>query len=481
MYNILPFNFAKFDDAFLLVNEAGVFSFLNDSDFEAFIRQQLPVDSTAFDDLESKLFLTTGDVDAAVRKLAARCRSRKEYLRDFTSLHMMVITLRCNQRCGYCQVSSADEDAFKYDMTPEMAEKITDFIFSAPTKNPKIEFQGGEPTINWKAIEATVKRAEKLSEETGKKADIVICSNLISITEEQLCFCKEHNICISTSLDGPADIHDKYRVTRIDKGTYNLFVKNFKLAREIIGRDCVSGLMTTTANSLNRIKDIVDEYVRLDMDGIFIRSINPYGFAAENAVSIAYPMEDFAEKYLDALEYILCLNEKIFFPEFFAKLLFTRMLTFHPTGFVDLQSPAGAGIAGAIYDYDGSVFPSDEARMLARMGDRHFCLGDVTKQNYKEIFSGDKQINITSTSCVETTVPCGWCVYQTYCGADPVRNYLECGKENRNMAGTPFCVKHKKILEGLFRIWRNADDKRKAIIYSWIQNNPLLVKRVGHQ
>lgn len=476
MYEILPFNFAKFDDAFLLVNEAGVFSFLNDNDFDSFIRYKLSENSSVLDDLESNLFLTTGNIDSAVRKLAARYRSRKEFLRDFTNLHMMVITLRCNQRCGYCQVSSADEDAFKYDMSPEMAQKITDFIFSAPTNNPKIEFQGGEPTINWQAIEATIKRSEQLSLETGKKPEVVICSNLVSITEDQLNFCKDHNICISTSLDGPADIHDKYRVTRFDKGTYDSFVKNFKLSRSILGKNKVSGLMTTTANSLNRMKEIVDEYINLEMDGIFIRSINPYGFAAENAISIAYPMENFVEKYLETLEYILEKNKEVFFPEFFETLLFTRMLTFHPTCFVDLQSPAGAGIAGAIYDYDGSVFPSDEARMLARMGDRHFCLGNVTEQSYKEIFYGKKLQAITTSSCLETTVPCAWCVYLAYCGADPVRNYLESGKENRNMAGTPFCIKHKKILQGLFRIWRNADDKRKAIIWGWIQNNPELAK-----
>ena len=97
MYTILPFNFTPFDDSFLLVNEAGVFTFLKQKDFEDFIRHNLSGNSPIFDNLESDLFLTTGDVDQAIRKLAARYRSRKEYLRDFTSLHMMVITLRCNQ------------------------------------------------------------------------------------------------------------------------------------------------------------------------------------------------------------------------------------------------------------------------------------------------------------------------------------------------------------------------------------------------
>lgn len=228
MYTILPFNFTPFDDSFLLVNEAGVFTFLEQKDFEDFIRHNLSENSPVFDNLESDLFLTTGDVDLAVRKLAARYRSRKEYLRDFTSLHMMVITLRCNQRCGYCQVSSADEEAIKYDMPVETAEKIVDFILSAPTDFPKIEFQGGEPTINWSTIVATVERAEKRSVELGKNVEFVICSNLTSITEDQLHFCKEHKIAISTSLDGPQNIHDKFRRTRFDKGTYDSFFHNLK-------------------------------------------------------------------------------------------------------------------------------------------------------------------------------------------------------------------------------------------------------------
>lgn len=477
MYTILPFNFTPFDDSFLLVNEAGVFTFLEQKDFEDFIRYRLPENSPVFDDLESDLFLTAGDVDLAVRKLAARYRSRKEYLRDFTSLHMMVVTLRCNQRCGYCQVSSADEDSIKYDMSVEMAKKIVDFILSAPTDFPKIEFQGGEPTINWPTIVATVENAERRSAELGKNIEFVICSNLTSITEEQLHFCKDHKIAISTSLDGTRDIHDKFRRTRFDKGTYDSFVRNFKKAREIVG-DRVSALMTTSAASLDKLEEVIDEYVRLGMDGIFIRSLNPYGFAAENVRLIGYPMQDFTEKYLEALEYILKLNEQFYFPEYFATLLFTRMLTFMPTGFVDLQSPSGVGIAGAIYDFDGSVFPSDEARMLARMGDRHFCLGNVNEGTFKDIFGGKKLREIISAACVETTVPCGWCAYQAYCGTDPVRNYLESGRESRNMAGTPFCIKHKKIFEGLLRILRNADDRRKAIIWSWIMNNPGLA---GHE
>ena len=133
MYTILPFNFSRLDDEYLLVNSAGVHHFLHPKAFTDFVRHALPEDSDDYMDLQSKLFAASGSLDLSVRQLAARYRTRMEFLKDFTALHMMVITLRCNQRCEYCQASCADEDAAKYDMPIGTAEKIVDFIFSSPT------------------------------------------------------------------------------------------------------------------------------------------------------------------------------------------------------------------------------------------------------------------------------------------------------------------------------------------------------------
>lgn len=421
--------------------------------------------------------MSTDDTDVAIRQIAGRYVTRKSFLRNFTMLHMMVITLRCNQKCEYCQVSCADENAKKFDMDVNTAEKIVDMIFESPTYNPKIEFQGGEPTLNWPVVTSTVKYAEQLAKKKGKKVEFVICTNLTNIKVEQLYFCKQHNIDISTSLDGNQILHDYCRRTKIGKGTYNKFIKNLNLTRSILGADSVNALMTTTAKNLYNLKDVIDEYVSKGFNGIFIRSLNPYGFAAEKSSELGYSTEDFVRNYFEALDYIIEINKKIYFQEYFASLLLSRILTPYSTGFVDLQSPSGAGINGAIYDYDGSVFPADEARMLARMGDNHFCLGNVHTNTYKEIFCGKKLKKITYNACVEITSPCAWCAYQAYCGCDPIRNYLETGAEIRNMAATPFCTKYKKIFEGLFDRFKESDDYTKDIFWSWVNNNPDLVKR----
>ena len=159
---MLPFQFARFPEHdVLMVNECGEFLFLEENRFDSLVRHEVDESSEDFLNLKGKLFVAQDDPEVALQKIAAKYRSRKSFLREFTSLHMMVITLRCNQRCEYCQVSCAEQDAYKYDMPVDVAEKIVDMIFESPTKHPKIEFQGGEPLLNWNVITATVTYAEK--------------------------------------------------------------------------------------------------------------------------------------------------------------------------------------------------------------------------------------------------------------------------------------------------------------------------------
>ena len=475
MVKLLPFQFKRQNGGqILLVNECGDYYFITPSTFGQMLSGEITPDHPDYLNLKSRLFIEDSENSFSIEKTAAKYRSRKAFLRDFTSLHMMVITLRCNQRCEYCQVSCAEEDAHKYDMSPETACKIVDMIFETPSKEIKIEFQGGEPTLNWEAIQETVYYARQKQKESDKKLYFVLCTNLTSISPEQLEFCGEHDIQVSTSLDGPQNIHDNQRILRAGGSSYGLFIKNLALARDILGEHGVDALMTTTAASINFLPQIIDEYIQLGFNGIFIRSLYPYGFAAEQNAKLGYNMHSFVKAYIKALKYIFSINKKRYFPEYFATLLFSRILTPFATGFVDLQSPAGVGISGVIYDYDGSVYPSDESRMLARMGDDHFKLGNIHTNTHSEIFGGQKLRDLISKSCVETIPGCASCAYLAYCGADPIRNYLESGHEIRNMLNTPFCIKHKAIFDFLFEILSGSSEEEENIIWSWVRNTNLV-------
>ncbi len=136
--------------------------------------------------------------------------------------------------------------------------------------------------------------------------------------------------------------------------------------------------MTMTQHSLARVRDIIDEYVRLGFGGVFLRQLSPYGFAIKTKSYRAYGIEEWLAFYKEGLRYIIELNRNhVRFQEYYATTILTKMLTSAEPGFVDLMNPSGIGIAGIVYNYDGAVYASDESRMLAEMGDNTFRLGNA--------------------------------------------------------------------------------------------------------
>jgi len=468
---IMPFLFRREEKEIFITTAHGDFYWIPRAEFNKLLDSSFGLSDNITQDLISRQILAI-DIEQSIDAAATKLRSRKAFLRSFTSLHMLVTTLRCNQRCEYCQVSCADNDAVQFDMSIETAEKIVYTIFQSPSPSIKIEFQGGEPTLNWEIIPFVIEYAERLNLKFKKNVDFVVCTNLTAMTKEKFEYFHSHNVFVSTSLDGPKDIHDLCRKQRIGHTSHDLFVQNLELGRSIMGLDKIDALMTTSKQSLSRFKEIIDEYVRLGFHGIFLRSLNPYGFAAEQAEALGYSSEDFFEFYKKCLDYIISLNASgTVFTEYYTALLFKRIMTSQSTGFVDLQSPSGAGISGAIYDYNGDVYPADEGRMLARMGDERFKMGNVAKDSFKQIFTGQIIGEIVENSCLETIPGCSDCVYSPYCGADPIRNYLEYGTIIGRNPGSNFCKKNMLIFDYLFNKIKENDNLFLDTLWSWIVPN----------
>ncbi len=140
---------------------------------------------------------------------------------------------------------------------------------------------------------------------------------------------------------------------------------------------------------------------------------------------------------------------------------------------MDLQSPAGAGFGVVAYNYDGEVYASDEARMLAEMNDTSFRLGNVLDNIYEEIFFGDRMKTIAAASCNEALAGCSDCAFQPYCGANPVYHYATQGDMFGNRAVSGFCKKNMAIIRHLFDLIRRDNPDVNAIFWSWINESSL--------
>jgi len=419
-YQLLPLRFISLDDArYVVTNEVGEFIVLEKNTFKQFAQKQLAAGSDLYNDLKSKHFLIDADSSIAIELLALKYRSKMDRLADFTGLHMFVATLRCDHSCPYCQVSRQSEDRLAFDMSEETARKAIDFTFSSPSPSIKIEFQGGEPLLNFDLIKMVVKEAKALNKIHQRDLQFVIATNLSQITDEILQFALEEDIHFSTSLDGPEDLHVANR-PRPGDDSYRKAIDGIESIRKLLGPEKVSALMTTTEASLPRVREIVDEYVRMNFHNIFLRPLSPYGFAMKTKWYEKYDVERWLQFYFEGLNYIIDLNKQGYYmAESYAQIILQKMFSPHGTSYVDLQSPAGIGISAIIFNYDGEVYASDEARMLAEMGDQTFRLGNLAIDTYKEMMLSDALLAPLEQSITESVPGCNDCAFQPYCGSDP--------------------------------------------------------------
>lgn len=294
-YTLLPFRFCRFnEDQVLLTNDVGEYIFVGNDTFDSLIQGKLDPQSEVFFDIESKQIVTTDNVDDVVNMLATKFRTKKSILKEFTSLHMVVPTLRCNSSCVYCQVARKNMEDHSADMTKETAKNVVKTIFESPSPCIKIEFQGGDPSTDFGMVKYIIEEAEYVNLFKKRELEFVICTNICLLTEEMVKYLKKHKCFISTSLDGPRDLHNANRPLQNTEHTHEIFEKKLAMIRRIWDdNECVSALMTTSKYSLGRFKEIIDEYVRLGFNNIFLRALNPYGFAKQYKDKIAYPVEDF--------------------------------------------------------------------------------------------------------------------------------------------------------------------------------------------
>lgn len=456
---LLPFRFERSGShQYLVSNMVGDFVRLTEDEFTRLVDVRLAPGDGLYEKAYSAHLITRQGSHAQRQLLALRLRSRLAFLRELTPLHLFVVTLRCEHSCPYCQVSRQSTDRSRFDMSEETAQRALRIALDSPSTRIKIEFQGGEPLLNFPLVQRIVMEAQAAADCKGKKVDFVIASNLALLNDEVLAFCKANHVLLSTSLDGPSDLHNKNR-PRPGGNSHELAVQGIRRAQDVLGRDRVGALMTTTESSLDRVEEIVDEYLRLDLDGIFLRPLSPYGFAIKTKQFQRYDAKRWLDFYARGLRYILDVNRAgRHFPEFYSALILKRMLTDQPIGYVDLRSPAGIGIGALVYNYDGRVFASDEGRMLAEMGDNTFELGHVDSASYRSLVLSDELVGIVAESLTQCAPECGDCVFEPHCGADPVYHHATQHDAVGIKPISEFCARQKGVMNLLLDILEHSPE-----------------------
>ena len=141
----------------------------------------------------------------------------------------------CNLNCEYCfylEKQALFGTGEKYRMSDKVLSAfITNYITSQPTPVVEFVWQGGEPTLLGMDF---FKRVIELQKPFAGQKTITnsLQTNGTLLTAEWCQFLKKHNFMVGISLDGPKEIHDRYRRDRKGNGTFDQVMRGLKLLQE---------------------------------------------------------------------------------------------------------------------------------------------------------------------------------------------------------------------------------------------------------
>jgi hypothetical protein len=149
-----------------------------------------------------------------------------------------------------------------------------------------------------------------------------------------------------------------------------------------------------------------------------------------------------------------------------ASIALNKMLSPFDGGYVDLQSPSGAGLAVLVYNYDGFVYPSDEARMLAETGDLSLRLGRIGT-SLSDLLVTPLVRTLVRSSLSRFVPGCSECAFNTYCGPDPIRAHAQFGSVDVPVHWTEHCNRQTWFFDFLFRRLKHGDAWFLDLAHSW--------------
>lgn len=440
----------------LFTNETGRFFATEGECLDRFIEDRLTPDDYRFLARDGHTY--EGEADLS---FTAHCHGVAQRFSRAGNLDYLILvpTLRCNLTCSYCQVSRAGINQHSYDWSADTLMAVLSIIEGLNAKAVKIEFQGGEPTLRPDLIRSVIETCS-----AARKAEYVICTNLSSLNNQVLAILDRDDVYISTSLDGDRETHLRNRTKSAERT--DTFEKNLEFVLRRYGADKISALPTVDPLHPPDADDLIDSYASRGLNSIYLRPINYHGFARkqhqesreQDQVWRSY-YEAFVRKLITRnwRDRSRCLDET------YLSLCLNRIFRPGMDRHVDLRNPNPIGVDYIVVDYDGQVYPTDEARMLSRSRVIDLSIGDV-----HEGWDTPKRQLLNSHATNELDADCSRCAYQPFCGRDVIDDLARYGRIDQPRTSTAFCKRHLHLFDFIFELIYSGDEPTLYSLRRWL-------------
>jgi len=198
----------------------------------------------------------------------------------------LVLTEACNLACAYCFETAMHSPR---RMTVAVGRAAIDLLleYSREERDLEVVLFGGEPTLAFLTILDIVRHAERAAAKAGKRIAFNLTTNGVLLTPNMVEDFAAHGIKVLVSIDGLQSTHDRHRVDRRGRGTFDRALAGLMLLKTV--QPWVGVKMTVSPDAVSTLYD--------DVLGLHALGVNQFLIGGATGVPWS---EDAMRAYADA-------------------------------------------------------------------------------------------------------------------------------------------------------------------------------------
>ncbi|HEX5781146.1 MAG TPA: dynobactin maturation radical SAM/SPASM protein DynA [Solirubrobacteraceae bacterium] len=360
----------------------------------------------------------------------------------------------CNLDCKYCYNDDVREPIMRIDTLARVVEQTFDYVRNhTPDRMVNFIWHGGEPMI------AGLDYFRRVREFQDRHAGGLRYANSLQtngtlMNDAWLQFLKQAEFDVSVSIDGPQDLHDRLRVTRGGRGSYERVARAIAQVQEAgIPLGVCVVLSRANIQHVERIYDFLAAR-RLPFN---IIPLNRSGAARTNFLDVGLDAEEYADGWIRMYDRWFDADEDyVFCTDFVVK---TRAIAAgRPADCIGLARCADSNIS---VDPVGDVYPC-----ATLSGSDNTRYGNIVASTLAELMDSAVAQSYRNRA---VDPQCSTCKWQHVChGGCPARAYKFFGDHNRRDYYCP----------SLFRIYEHVGAKLQSRIKNW---TPQPLVQIAHR
>lgn len=390
----------------------------------------------AFNKITNETVLVKGDInefspDELLSLFEFKQNESQFDARRFFTTIVINTTEACNLRCRYCSRYKEQynvQQTITLDLLKDILHKASQYASSINEK-VVVQFHGGEPLTQFELIRKAVEGNKNLN----SNLDFRIQTNATLLTEEILLFCKEYDIHLGLSIDGPPELNAITRRFKNGKPVNFAIERNIPLIKKYLPRHTISCLCVLSAANANYAEDVLEYVFNNSIDDVSILPLYPdfSNCITDNnhLIPRTIDMVNFSSKVFDIWVNELRKGHVVSIPNF--QIWFWNLMG-NNANYVLNSTSCGVGQSLIFIDKDGEIYPCGPFSY-----EKEFSMGNISSiSSLNELCDSEvfKSFHYRTVNHIEE---CKDCVFQGIClGGCPANSYL---KNKDVFKKDPFC------------------------------------------